>query len=99
MSSLDRVIPQAMKLPLLNRLVQMIVLRESDLTWLRRKSGFKGLRNVYYYYGEAARWARLLDEDEVQPISLGRKYVRRSKREDAAAPNDLQPPLPIEEDA
>jgi hypothetical protein len=59
---------------LLNRLVQMIVLGESDLTWLQRKIGFKSLRNVYYYL-EAARWARLLDEDEVRPTSLGRRYV------------------------
>ena len=52
----------------------MIVLGESDLTWLQRKIGFKSLRNVYYYV-EAARWARLLDEDEVRPTSLGRRYV------------------------
>lgn len=74
MSSLDRVVPQATQLPLLNRLVQMIVLGESDLTWLQKKIGFKSLRNVYYYV-EAARWARLLDEDEVRPTSLGRRYV------------------------
>jgi hypothetical protein len=52
----------------------MIVLGESDLTWLQKKIGFKSLRNVYYYV-EAARWARLLDEDEVRPTSLGRRYV------------------------
>lgn len=74
MSSLDRIVPQATQLPLLNRLVQMIVLGESDLTWLQKKIGFKNLRNVYYYV-EAARWARLLDEDEVRPTSLGRRYV------------------------
>jgi hypothetical protein len=74
MSSLDRVVPQATQLPLLNRLVQMIVLGESDLAWLQKKIGFKSLRNVYYYV-EAARWARLLDEDEVRPTSLGRRYV------------------------
>jgi len=74
MSSLDRVVPQATQLPLLNRLVQMIVLGENDLTWLQKKIGFKSLRNVYYYV-EAARWARLLDEDEVRPTSLGRRYV------------------------
>lgn len=73
-SSLDRVVPQATRLPLLNRLVQMIVLGESDLTWLQKKIGFKSLRNVYYYV-EAARWARLLDEDNVRPTSLGRRYV------------------------
>jgi hypothetical protein len=74
LSPLDRVVPQATQLPLLNRLVQMTVLGESDLTWLQRKIGFKSLRNVYYYV-EAARWARLLDEDEVRPTSLGRRYV------------------------
>lgn len=74
MSSLDRVVPQATQLPLLNRLVQMIVLGESDLTWLQKRIGFKSLRNVYYYI-EAARWARLLDEEEVRPTSLGRRYV------------------------
>lgn len=74
MSSLDRVVPQATQLPLLNRLVQMIVLGESDLTWLQKRIGFKRLRNVYYYV-EAARWARLLDEEEVRPTSLGRRYV------------------------
>jgi len=74
MSSLDRVVPQATQLPLLNRLVQMIVLGESDLTWLQKKIGFKSLRNVYYYV-EAARWARLLDEGEVRPTSLGRRDV------------------------
>jgi len=73
-SSLDRVVPQATQLPVLNRLVQMIVLGESDLTWLQKKIGFKSLRNVYYYV-EAARWARLLDEEEVRPTSLGRRYV------------------------
>lgn len=74
MSPLDRVVPQATQLPLFNRLVQMIVLGESDLTSLQKKIGFKSLRNVYYYV-EAARWARLLDENEVRPTSLGRRYV------------------------
>ena len=74
MSSLDRVVPQATQLPLLNRLVEMIVLGEDDLTWLQHKIGFKSLRNVYYYL-EAARWARLVDEQEVRPTSLGRRYV------------------------
>jgi hypothetical protein len=74
MSSLDRVVPQATQLPVLNRLVQMIVLGETELTWLQRKIGFKSLRNVYYYI-EAARWARLLDEETVQPTRLGRFYV------------------------
>ncbi|MEM1249046.1 MAG: hypothetical protein AAGK22_21875 [Acidobacteriota bacterium] len=74
MSSLDRVVPQATQLPLLNRLVEMVVLGEDDLTWLQHKIGFKSLRNVYYYL-EAARWARLVDEQEVRPTSLGRRYV------------------------
>lgn len=74
MSSLDQVVPQATQLPLLNRLVQMIVLGESDLVWLQKKIGFKSPRNLYYYL-EAARWARLLEEDNVQPTSLGRRYV------------------------
>lgn len=74
MSSLDRVVPQATQLPVLNRLVQMVVLGENDLTWLQKKIGFKNLRNVHYYV-EAARWARLLDEEEVRPTSLGCRYV------------------------
>ncbi len=74
MSSLDRVVPQATQLPLLNRLVEMIVLGEGDLTWIQRKIGFKSLRNVYYYL-EAARWARLVAEKEIRPTSLGRRYV------------------------
>jgi hypothetical protein len=75
MSSLDRVVPQATQLALLNRLVEMIVLGESDLSSLQKKIGFKSLRNVYYYM-EAARWARLLDESEVRPTSLGRRYIQ-----------------------
>ena len=74
MSSLDRVVPQATQLPLLNCLVEMIVLGEDDPTWLQRKIGFKSLRNVYYYL-EAARWARMIEEDEVRPTSLGRRYT------------------------
>lgn len=74
MSSLDWVVPQATQLPLLNRLVEMVVLGEDDPTWLQYKIGFKSLRNVHYYL-EAARWARLIDEDEVRPTSLGRGYV------------------------
>lgn len=71
MSSLDRVVPQATQLRLL---VQMIVLGERDLTWLQKKIGFTRLRNVYDFV-EAARWARLLGEDEVRPTSLGRRGV------------------------
>lgn len=74
MSSLDRVVPQATQLPLLNRLVEMVVLGEDDPTWLQDKIGFRNLRNVNYYL-EAARWARLIDEDEIRPTSLGRRYV------------------------
>ena len=75
MSSLDQVIPQATQIPLLNQLVEMVVLGEDDLTWIQLKIGFKGLRNVYYYL-EAARWARLIMEEEVRATSLGRRYVR-----------------------
>lgn len=74
MSSLDRVVPQATQLPLLNRLVEMVVLGEDDPTWLQHKIGFKNLRNVNYYL-EAARWARMIDEDEIRSTSLGRRYV------------------------
>ena len=74
MSSLDRVVPQATQLPLLNRMVEMVVLGEDNPTWLQHKIGFKNLRNVHYYL-EAARWARLVDEAEVRPTSLGRRYV------------------------
>ncbi len=74
MSSLDRVVPQATQLPLLNRMVEMVVLGEEDPTWLQHKIGFKSTRNVYYYL-EAARWARLVDEAEIRPTSLGRRYV------------------------
>jgi hypothetical protein len=58
----------------LNRLVQMIVPGESDLTWLQKKIRFNSLRKVYYYL-EAARWARVLDETRFDPTSLGRRYV------------------------
>lgn len=74
MSSLDRVVPQATQLPLLNRMVEMVVLGEDDPTWLQHKIGFKNLRNVHYYL-EAARWARLIEEDAIRPTSLGRRYV------------------------
>jgi hypothetical protein len=74
MSSLDQVVPQATQLPLLNLMVEMVVLGEADPVWLQRKIGFKSLRNVYYYL-EAARWARLVKEDEVRPTRLGRQYV------------------------
>jgi hypothetical protein len=74
MSSLDLVVPQATQLPLLKRLVELVVLGEDDTTWLQRKIGFKGLRNVWYYL-EAARWVRLVEELEVRPTSLGRRYV------------------------
>ena len=75
MSALDHVVPQATQLPLLNRMVEMVVLGEENLLWLQRKIGFKSLRNVHYYL-EAARWARLIAEDRVRPTSLGRRYVR-----------------------
>jgi hypothetical protein len=74
MSSLDRVVPQATQLPLLNRMVGMVVLGEDDPTWLQHKIGFKNLRHVHYYL-EAARWARLIEEDAIRPTSLGRRYV------------------------
>jgi hypothetical protein len=74
MSALDRVVPQATQLSLLNRMVEMVVLGEDNPTWLQHKIGFKNLRNVHYYL-EAARWARLVDEDEIQATSLGRRYV------------------------
>ena len=75
MSALDHVVPQATQLPLLNRMVEMVVLGEENLSWLQRKIGFKSPRNVHYYL-EAARWARLIEEDQVRPTSLGRRYVR-----------------------
>ena len=56
-------------------MVEMVVLGEENLLWLQRKIGFKSLRNVHYYL-EAARWARLIEEDRVRPTSLGRRYVR-----------------------
>src|SRR5690606_19705160 len=74
MSSLDRVVPQATQLPLLNRMVGIVVLGEDDPTWLQRKIGFKNLRQVHYYL-EAARRARLIEEDAIRPTSLGRRYV------------------------
>lgn len=74
MSSFDRIVPQATQLPLLNRMVEMVVLGEDELTWLQHKIGFKNLRNVHYYL-EAARWARLIEEDAICPTSLGRHYV------------------------
>ena len=75
MSAFDHVVPQATQLPLLNRMVEMVVLGEENLLWLQRKIGFKSLRNVHYYL-EAARWARLIEEDQMRPTSLGRRYVR-----------------------
>jgi hypothetical protein len=74
MSSLDRVVPQATQLPLLNRRVEMVVLGEDDPTWLQHKIGFKNLRNVHYYL-EAARWARLIEEEAIRPTELGCRYV------------------------
>ncbi len=74
MSALDRIVPQASQLALFDRLITQVVLGETDLTWLQHKLGFKNLRNVHYYM-EAARWARLVDEAEVRPTSLGRRYV------------------------
>lgn len=75
MSSMDQVIPQATQLPILNRLVELVVLGEQDLRWLQEKIGFKSDRNVYYYV-EAARWARLLSEGkQIAATALGRRYV------------------------
>ncbi|MEU1358750.1 hypothetical protein ABZ356_02790 [Micromonospora zamorensis] len=71
MSSLDRVVPQATQLPLLNR---MVVLGDDEPTWLQHKIGFKGLRNVDHY-PVAARRARLIEEDAIRLTSLGRRYV------------------------
>jgi hypothetical protein len=68
-SSLDRVVRQATQLPLLNRMVEMVVLGEDDPTWLQHKIGFKNLRNVHYYLA-AARWARLIERmRSAQPAS------------------------------
>lgn len=75
MSNMDQVIPQATQLPILNRLVELVVLGEQDLRWLQEKIGFKSDRNVYYYV-EAARWARLLSEGkQITATALGRRYV------------------------
>lgn len=74
MSSLDHVVPQATQVLLLNRIVEMVVLGEESPTWLQHKLGFNNLRNVWYYL-EAARWARFVDENEIRPTSLGRRYV------------------------
>ncbi|MCC4321485.1 hypothetical protein [Streptomyces malaysiensis] len=74
MSSLDPGVPQATQLPLLDRMVGMVVLGEDDPTWLQHKIGFKNLRHVHHYL-EAARWARLIDEDAIRPTNLGRRYV------------------------
>lgn len=75
MPNMDQVIPQATQLPILNRLVELVVLGERDLHWLQEKVGFKSDRNVYYYL-EAARWARLLVENnQIAPTALGRRYV------------------------
>lgn len=74
MSALDRVVPQASQPALFDRLVTQVTLGETDLHWLQQKLGFKNLRNVLYYL-EAARWARLVEESEVRPTSLGRRYV------------------------
>ncbi|SCG59911.1 hypothetical protein [Micromonospora halophytica] len=74
MSSLDRVVPQATQLPLLNRMVEMVVLGEDGPTWLQHKIGFKNLRNVDHYLA-APRRTRLIEEDAIRPTSLGRRYV------------------------
>lgn len=75
MPNMDQVIPQATQLPILNRLVELVVLGERDLRWLQEKIGFKSDRNVYYYI-EAARWARLLSEGkQIAATALGRRYV------------------------
>lgn len=75
MSKMDEVIPQASQLPILNRLVELVVMGEQDPRWLQEKIGFKKQRNVHYY-AEAARWARLLCEDgPIRATALGRRYV------------------------
>jgi hypothetical protein len=75
MSKLDRVLPQATQLPILNRIVEMVVLGEQDRDWMRDVVGFRNRRNVDYYL-EAARWMRLVEElGPPQPTALGRKYV------------------------
>src|SRR5262249_13182062 len=74
-SKLDEVIPQATQLPILNRLVELVVLGECDPRWLQEQIGFSSQRNVHYYL-EAARWARLIHEEgEIVATSLGRRYV------------------------
>lgn len=75
MSALDRIVPQASQPILLNLLVMMVALGEEDPTWLQHQIGFKQVRNVHYYL-EAARWARLIDEDTIRPTALGTRYVR-----------------------
>jgi hypothetical protein len=74
MSSLDRVVRQATQLAPLNRIVEMVVFGEDDLTWLQHKIGLKNLRNVHYYLA-AACWARLIEEDAIRSTSLERRYV------------------------
>jgi hypothetical protein len=75
MPKIDQVIPQATQLPILNRLVELVVLGEQDLLWLQQKIGFKSDRNVRYYV-EAARWAGLLVESkQIAATALGRRYV------------------------
>ena len=75
MSKMDEVIPQATQLPILNRIVELVVMGEHDPRWLQEKVGFKSQRNVHYYL-EAARWARLIAEDgAIASTSLGRRYV------------------------
>ena len=41
MSNMDQVIPQATQLPILNRLVELVVLGEQDLRWLQEKIGYQ----------------------------------------------------------
>lgn len=65
MPSLDRVVRQATQLPLLNRMVEMIVLGYNDPTWFQHKIGFKNLRHVLYYL-EVARWARLIEDAQLR---------------------------------
>ncbi|WP_234345721.1 hypothetical protein [Streptomyces sp. NRRL F-5755] len=74
MSSRDPGVSQATQLPLLDRMVGMVVLGEDDPTWLQHKIGFKNPRHVHHYV-DAARWARLIDEDAIRPTNLGRRYV------------------------
>jgi hypothetical protein len=65
MPSLDRVVRQATQLPLLNRIVEMVVLGDDDPTWLQYKIRFKKLCNVHYYLA-TVRCARLIEDAQLR---------------------------------